>query len=189
MDKINGIAIIGPPGSGKSVIGRVAVESFDNMVYISSGDIARSIASTDELTRYNISHGKMAPEDIMRDALYQALCEINKSGMEFMLDGCPRNLDQLEWLLSLFPNTRFYVVKAHDVDCITRMLERDRDDDTRETIKRRIDYYNQYTAPIINVIDFTLIPNSQSLYDAVAIMEYNIRRQIYETESKQVRQI
>lgn len=146
---MNGVVLIGRPGSGKSAIGRVAAEKL-GMIYVSSGDIARKMALQCDATRDKLDRGEMAPEDAMRTRLYQVLYDINWGRLNFILDGFPRFQGQLDWLRQRFPATPIINILATEDTCIKRLMARGRSDDDIQVIRQRMDYYNTHTQPILD---------------------------------------
>lgn len=148
---MNGIILLGCPGSGKSTIGKEISKLFD-IPYISSGDIARNMAKNDPIVREQLANGKMATESRMRTEIYRTLYAINVHDMEYVLDGFPRTIDQLQWLKQRFPNNIFIIVQCEYNTCFDRLSNRGREDDDSKTIMNRISYYQNNTIPVINKI-------------------------------------
>lgn len=146
---MNGIILIGPPACGKSTIGKHIAESF-NMVYVSSGDIARKMAKTCTETSESLKVGGMAEETQMRDNIYRTLYDINVHNKVFVLDGFPRNEDQLIWLHQKFPALLFYLIETPICTCRARAEIRNRNDDS--IYENRLAYYREHTYPMIDTI-------------------------------------
>lgn len=145
------IVLMGMPGCGKSTIGKVLAQKV-GAIYVSSGDIARRMAETDEETKESLEHGLMAPEYMMRDEIYRTLYDITYRGKSFILDGFPRNIDQYLWLRKRFDDIGYVVIDADKNECMDRLFHRGRPDDKVSIIDERMDYYNTHTRPMINMI-------------------------------------
>ncbi|MGI9606754.1 MAG: nucleoside monophosphate kinase, partial [Acidimicrobiales bacterium] len=71
-----------------------------------------------------------------------------------LLDGYPRNPAQADSLEKIFADQGFELDAAINIDVpidevTERMLARGREDDTVETISRRLELYEQETAPLL----------------------------------------
>lgn len=143
------IVMIGPPCSGKSTIGKKLAENL-GYKYISSGDIARDLANEEQTTKLN--NGEMFDEKIMRSAIYNEVTENLANDIGVVLDGFPRNCGQYEWMgRNLeFAHPVFLWVNASMATIMERVKKRNRDDD--KAIAKRLEYYQDFTAPIIQII-------------------------------------
>lgn len=148
---MSNIAIIGPPGSGKSTVGKQMAMQL-GMIYVSSGDIARRLAETDEFTNNSLMVGGMASEDKMRSEIHSILYDISYRKQSFILDGFPRNTEQYLWLRKRFPDITYIMIDSPAKDCSNRMLDRCREDDCDFIIQSRIKYYVGHTKPMISCI-------------------------------------
>lgn len=156
------LLIVGPQGSGKGTQGSRIAEIF-GIPAISTGDLFRA----------NIKNGTdlgkqvqevIAGGDLVSDELTFALLRdrLNEgdTGSGFLLDGFPRNLEQLG-LLDGFLSERsegLTAVLVLDVPrevSIERLAERarveGRTDDTEEVIANRLAIYERETTPILEV--------------------------------------
>jgi len=161
------IVLIGPPGSGKSTIAK-AVAKEGNLMYISTGDIAREMAETDKATKYNLDHGLMAPEDKMRDELRRVLYWCTYKDIPFILDGFPRDTDQYLWLRKKYPSCVYVMVDVDIEECKDRLFHRNREDDKISVIQERMDWYHDNTIPMIHMIGLIhKIQNGQCDYSSI----------------------
>ncbi|MFM6971950.1 MAG: adenylate kinase [Rhodoluna sp.] len=156
------LLLIGAPGAGK---GTQAVElsAAFNIPAISTGDIFRhNVKNETELgkkAKAFMDRGEYVPDsltnELVRDRLSQADA---KSG--FLLDGYPRTGEQvieLDQILSE-QGTKLDVVVQLTADTdevvrrlLNRALEQGRADDTEEVIRRRLDIYEEQTAPLTSL--------------------------------------
>lgn len=156
------VLIVGPQGSGKGTQGVRIAEAFGIPV-VSTGDIFRAnISGGTELgarVQAIIESGELVPDEltgeIVRDRLLQ-----EDAANGFLLDGYPRNTAQVADLDAFLgeQHTALDAVIVLDVpraESISRLhlraVEQGRTDDTEEGIARRLDIYDQATAPILEV--------------------------------------
>lgn len=160
-----GVILIGKSNSGKSSIGRDTAVKLD-MEYISSGDIARNMTDIQEL----LNQGQLAPENIMRDRIFQAIRNCDKN---FILDGFPRFLDQYEWLNQSIDDIDFIyvIIEASDEDILYRAEQRGRCDDT--SIREKLEWFKTYTDPMVEeitrneTVHYIKNGNDQHIYDGI----------------------
>ena len=135
------IILVGAPCSGKSTIGRTVANKI-NAKYISSGDIARQMASADTNISNDLSIGKLAPEDMMRDAIRNEI--ENTCNDIIIMDGFPRFGGQAEWLYEQFKmDIRYALIKTPLSVLIDRARNRGRMDDN--SFVDRCTYYVEVT--------------------------------------------
>lgn len=156
------LLLIGAPGAGKGTQAEKLSTAF-SIPAISTGDIFRhNVKNETELgkkAKAFMDRGEYVPDsltnDLVRDRLLQ---EDAKSG--FLLDGYPRTADQVEELDKILlghGESLTAVVKlTADTDEVVRRLlnraiEQGRADDTEDVIRRRLDLYEEQTAPLTDV--------------------------------------
>ena len=156
------ILLIGPPGAGKGTQAALLAQHF-GIPAISTGDIFR------ENVRNETPLGLEAKAFMDRceyvpDSLTNALV-LDRLNQEdavagFLLDGYPRTIDQVEELDDILEETEkkldVVVQLTADSEELLRRLsgraqEQGRSDDTPEVIKRRLDVYEEQTAPLIDI--------------------------------------
>jgi adenylate kinase len=91
----------------------------------------------------------MAEETAMRQQIKSALSQCDDG---FVLDGCPRFLDQAQWLRSAIGKYTIYCLAVDSSVAISRLLERGRPDDTHDIILRRVAEYKTMTRPILAAV-------------------------------------
>lgn len=156
------LLLIGAPGAGKGTQAERLANIF-KIPAISTGDIFRhNVKNETELGKQAkafMDRGEYVPDsltnDLVRDRLSQA------DAIEgFLLDGYPRTGDQVEELDSILAaqgNKLDVVVQlTADTDEVVRRLlnraiEQGRADDTEDVIRRRLEVYEEQTAPLISV--------------------------------------
>ena len=147
---------LGPPGAGKGTQASILANSW-KIPHISTGDILReAIAEKTSLgieARTHVEAGELVP-DILVMGLMRKRFGRSDTKRGWILDGFPRKISQaraLDELLSILgqPHPRvIYLVVATDI-LVQRMLERGRQDDIEETIRRRLEVYQEDTNPLI----------------------------------------
>jgi adenylate kinase len=150
------IVVMGPPGAGKGTQARKIMEGH-GIPHISTGDILRSeVARDTELGRR--VKGIMARGELVEDRIVLDLIDARLAKRDcdkgFILDGFPRTIPQadgLEMILEKQGKKGLLVIDIAVPDDVlmTRMLARQRVDDTEETIANRIRIYHDQTAPLI----------------------------------------
>ncbi len=158
------ILIVGPQGSGKGTQGVRIAEALGIPV-VSTGDIFRAnITSGTELGKKvseNTARGDLVSDELTSEIVRDRLSEEDAAG-GFLLDGYPRNTTQVEHL-DAFLSSRgesldavilLDVPREESLSRLTRRAEEQgRKDDTAEAIARRLDIYENETAPIISVYE------------------------------------
>lgn len=149
--------VYGPQGSGKSTQAQLLAQKF-NLTYISAGHISRDIAKTNETVRQLIDRGEPTPQEIIVPAV-NAVMEEHKQGNGFVFDGYPRYAQQIEFLVTAIENyhwdiTKVIIINLSEKDGFDRIMSRakieGREDDTPQSIARRLELYHQQTVPIID---------------------------------------
>lgn len=141
------IVLVGGPCSGKSSVGK-SVATKLNINYISSGDIAREMAKSNNAIKTALDNGKFAPEDKMRASISNKLHELFKVRDRdiVILDGFPRFGEQAEWLRNELPaniNTKYVLIHAPSWVLRDRAKSRNRHDDY--SFEQRLDHYRKVT--------------------------------------------
>lgn len=156
------LLLIGAPGAGKGTQAEKLSEAF-GIPAISTGDIFRYNVKNEtdlgKLAKAFMDRGEYVPDsltnDLVRDRLSQA-----DAAAGFLLDGYPRTGDQVVELDSILAanGTALDVVVqlVADTDEVVRRLlnravEQGRADDTEDVIRRRLEVYEDQTAPLISV--------------------------------------
>lgn len=160
MDRKLCMVLVGAPCSGKSTIGKATAEEFGNATYISSGEIARKMASKDANVQMNLHSGMLAPERQMRDAIKREISRaINIDNKDVViLDGFPRFGAQAEWLedfLTKFFHIKYVLIDTPEDILRNRAKNRSRDDDNN--FEKRLIYYKETTLPeLISRINYRI---------------------------------
>ncbi len=154
------VVIFGAPGSGKGTQSELIIKKY-GLFHISTGDVLRAeIKNGTELgntAKGFIEKGQLVPDQLIIDMLANVLDSnpATKDGVIF--DGFPRTIPQAEALNEMLKErgTQVSIVVGLDVEeseLIDRLLKRGqisgRSDDNYETIKSRLDVYNNQTSPL-----------------------------------------
>ena len=153
------LLLIGAPGAGKGTQAEKLAEAF-KIPAISTGDIFRhNVKNETELGKQ--AKAFMDRGEYVPDSLTNALVRDRLSHADaiegFLLDGYPRTADQvveLDDILAEQGNKLDVVVQlTADTDEVVRRLlnraiEQGRADDTEDVIRRRLEVYEEQTAPL-----------------------------------------
>ena len=146
--------VLGKQGAGK---GTQCVRLSHHYVvpHISTGDILRAaVAEGTELglrAKAIMDAGDLVPDDVMEGIVVERLAKPDAQP-GWLLDGYPRTLGQVEALRRNLGEDFLDLAVNLDVpvEVVTeRMLGRGRGDDTPEAIARRLDLYEEQTAPLL----------------------------------------
>ena len=151
------LVILGRQGSGKGTQCLRLSESY-GIIHISTGDILReAVATQTELgkkAKLIMDAGDLVPDEIINGIVAERIEMKDVLENGFILDGYPRTSDQAQALegelLSKGLSLDLAINLEVPVDEVTqRMLDRSRADDTEEAIIRRLEIYENVTAPLL----------------------------------------
>lgn len=166
------ILFFGPPGSGKSVQGKMLVER-NNWKWLSTGELFRASKDPEVLAR--LATGELMDDKITNRVLDNALREMSGDG-NVVLDGYPRNTDQAQWLIDHLAEygsrvDAVIVFEVADNELVRRLSGRGRDEDKAEVIKRRLEIYREQTEPVLEFFSAQGLPvcrvNGEGAIEAV----------------------
>ena len=168
------VVMLGPPGAGKGTQGS-RIEAELGIDHVATGDILR--ANKDMETdhgspREYMEAGELVPDPVMMEVAEAALSD--RAG--FVLDGYPRTVPQAEHLASVAPPDVILHLDADREELVERLSGRrvdpetgenyhvdfdmpndpeirgrliQREDDRPESVERRLEVYDEQTAPLI----------------------------------------
>ncbi len=182
------IVLLGSPASGKGTQSVLLCQKF-NLYHLSTGDVSRKLAETDERIKEIINSGKLVPAEEMTMHVINFLTSQKPDLKNILFEGFPRFISQYEAL------SNFLKSKGDDIDAIIsldvsqreaikRISSRrvcdnckenfnlftkqpkieekcdlcngkliQRDDDTKESVKVRFEYYRHNTKELIDYLD------------------------------------
>jgi adenylate kinase len=151
------LLIMGPPGAGKGTQAAMICDEF-GIPHVSTGDLFRlnlsqGTALGEEAKKY-MDAGEYVPDSVTNGMVRERLKE-NDARDGFLLDGYPRTVAQvaeLDGMLSGKSLDRVIELTA-DTDVVVnrllgRAIEQGRADDSEEVIRRRLEVYEEQTAPL-----------------------------------------
>ncbi|MDE0580677.1 MAG: adenylate kinase [Acidimicrobiia bacterium] len=149
------LVILGRQGSGKGTQAALLAERY-GVVHVSTGDMLRAaVAAGTELglrAKAVMDVGNLVGDDIMIGIVGERLADDDIQAHGVLLDGFPRTTAQADALAEILGGTGPDLAINLDVpiaEVTERMLARGRDDDTEETISRRLELYEAETAPLL----------------------------------------
>ena len=155
------LVLLGAPGSGKGTQATRLREHLQ-VPHISTGDLLRAaVAAGSPLglkAKAVMEAGNLVSDDIVLGMLEERLGK-DDARAGFVLDGYPRNLAQARALDELLARLKQPVDIAVQLDVDTALLvERiagraaleGRADDTPESVRNRLNVYNEQTAPVVD---------------------------------------
>ncbi|NDP22829.1 MAG: adenylate kinase [Paludibacter sp.] len=154
------IIICGAPGCGKGTQSNLIVEKY-SLDHLSTGDLLRK--EIEQKTKLGviaesfISKGSFVPDEMIIDMLIQSVDNQSDKSNGIILDGFPRTVAQAEALEDLLgkrnkKTTILIDLLVDNKELINRLLKRGetsgRSDDNLETIKKRLQIYQEKTTPV-----------------------------------------
>lgn len=153
------IVFMGVAGSGKSAQGRLLADELA-LPWLSTGEFLRMLVSGER--RKEMIAGKLLSDrEIIK--LVQKIFALIDVHEEFLLDGFPRTVQQADWLLNQHKHGQLDVTAVihlviSEQTALDRLLQRGRQDDTREAILERMREYEEVTTPIIDHFKKAQVP-------------------------------
>ncbi len=157
------IIFLGPNGAGKGTQAAIVAKDF-GIHHISTGELLREErkAKTEigQKAQSYIDKGALVPDSIVLDIVKEQLTK-KEAKPGWILDGFPRNVAQVGALDKLLRD-----LNQASCDCVInfdvpdsvliqrlrkRAIKENRTDDTPEVIRRRLQIFQEETAPLINL--------------------------------------
>jgi UMP-CMP kinase len=159
------VFILGGPGSGKGTQSERIQHEF-KFVHLSAGDLLRAERKTpgsqygETIEKY-IVDGKIVPSEITVMLLQNAMNKAGFEGGRFLIDGFPRNIENLstwEKIMNEKVDIPFILhLECSEETMLQRLLKRGetsgRSDDNIESIKKRFKTYESETREIVKYYD------------------------------------
>ncbi len=154
------IVLFGPPGAGKGTQSEKLIAKY-NLVHLSTGDIFRANIKGETalgtLAKSYMDQGQLVPDSVTIRML-EAEVNKNPNAKGFIFDGFPRTKAQAQALDTLLSSkgtgiTLMLALEVEEEELRKRLLLRGQnsgrpDDQNPEVIQKRIDVYNNETAPV-----------------------------------------
>jgi adenylate kinase len=150
------IVLLGKQGSGKGTQGERLAAQF-GMRHLSTGEMFRDsaevgIAAGLEAKAY-MDRGELVPDELVVKVVEERFQNPGEVEPGFVLDGFPRTSQQareLDRILGTNPLDLVIDLEVPTEVVVERMRARGRDDDTEESIRRRLALYDTETKPLID---------------------------------------
>jgi adenylate kinase len=161
--RFNSILLLGPPGSGKGVLGDI-LRSIPGFYRFSSGEVFRRLDVTSKLGRVFLDYsarGELVPDDLVIQLwlaniyAHSILGDFKPARDLLVLDGLPRTVVQAQ-TLGLYLDVRKVIhLECRDREALVerlryRALKEGRPDDADEkVIRHRLTVYEDETQPVL----------------------------------------
>jgi len=154
------LLLLGPQGSGKGTQAK-RISADHGIPHVSTGEMFRALDASSGLGREVeaiMARGELVPDDLTIRMIEERLLE-DDAREGFILDGFPRNLAQAEALDAMLAaiGKRLDAILFFDVPdeiararALGRAHEEGRNDDTPESIGRRLAIYHEQTEPVVH---------------------------------------
>ena len=162
-EKFRSVLIFGPPGSGKGTQGKF-LSSAGNHYHLSSGDVFRGLSPESpagELYHRYAGKGELLPDDVTIEIWHHYVMGLIATNKYFpkeqllLLDGIPRTAKQAEILDKYITVEKIILLEAKEKDVLVgrlkrrALIEKRLDDGDEEILRRRMEIYEQETAPLL----------------------------------------
>jgi adenylate kinase len=149
------IVLLGKQGSGKGTQGERLARHFE-MQHLSTGQMFRDSAavgvSAGLEAKAFMDRGELVPDDLVVAVVAERFGNRSEVEPGFVLDGFPLTEQQALELDSILGDQPLHVVIDLEVPTdvvVERMRSRGREDDTEESIRRRLELYDTETRPLV----------------------------------------
>ena len=156
QDQAIRLVIFGRQGAGKGTQAARIVENYD-VIHLSTGDMFRAaVANKTELGQQVesiLADGGLVSDELTIAIVSERLAADDARQQGFVLDGFPRTTGQAEALMAMLGDDGLHAVLELEVpleEVTARMKARARDDDTDESIAKRLALYDTETVPVID---------------------------------------
>ena len=159
------IILTGAQGSGKGTQASLLEEHLRNqhpddaVFYYESGAHFRGLFEgetyTNRLVKESVNRGEIQPDFLATNLLANFLKEKMSGTEHLIIEGFPRTLDQAKVFTEMLGFYKREGVLVIDLEldmeeAVKRLLERGRKDDTEEGIRKRLGWYEEKVAPVVD---------------------------------------
>ncbi|MEK7078363.1 MAG: nucleoside monophosphate kinase [Patescibacteria group bacterium] len=149
------IILLGRSGSGKGTQAKLLQEKLEPCLYVYTGDLFRELSEVETVAGKKVkevlSIGGL-PDEWLAAFLWQKSLVYNlKNNENIIIDGSPRRLDEaeemdivLKWLGRV--DIKVMLIDITEDEAVTRLLKRARNDDTEDSIRSRLQWFNTEAA-------------------------------------------
>lgn len=149
------IVLLGKQGSGKGTQGERLSAHF-GMQHLSTGQLFRDSAAAGVKAGLEakafMDRGELVPDDLVVAIVAERFANPKEVQPGFVLDGFPRTSQQaieLDRILEAYPLDVVIDLDVPTDVVVERMRSRGREDDTEESIRRRLALYDSETKPLV----------------------------------------
>jgi adenylate kinase len=153
------LIILGKQGAGKGTQSERLARHFACQ-HLSTGQLFRDSAAVGVKAglkaKEYMDRGELVPDEIVVEVVEERFSNPAEVENGFILDGFPRTENQAEELDRILDGYPLDLVLDLEVPTdlvIERLMGRGREDDTADSIRRRLELYDQETKPLIDLYD------------------------------------
>lgn len=156
------IILLGRSGSGKGTQAKLLQEKLEPCLYVYTGDLFRELENVASFAGQKVKEildkGGL-PEEWLAAFLWQKALVYNlKNNENIIIDGSPRRLDEaqemdevLAWLGRA--DVKVILIDITEDEAVTRLLKRARADDTENSIRSRLQWFNTEATPALEYFE------------------------------------
>jgi adenylate kinase len=153
------LLIVGPPGSGKGTQS-LRISGAFGIPHISTGELLRDAIRLGTPLGDNacecVAAGHLVPDALVNELVHARLEQTAAREPGFLLDGFPRNLEQLDalfaWLSPEGLDAAIELAVPNEV-VVQRLAARGRTDDTAAGIRQRLRAFARETLPVLHHLE------------------------------------
>jgi adenylate kinase len=157
------------------------------MIHISVGELLRARAASDPALAAEMAKGELVDSALVRGVVLERLSRPDVLASGFVLDGFPRRPEEIgvieSWMKEGGTIDALVNIKTPVAELSRRISARGRMDDSPEVFRRRMEIYNEETAPVLEHFRKTVRvleaeaagPDAESNYAGVRALVERVR--------------